>query len=139
MVQAAFIASPESGESSLSVVFTNRSVGDNPTYLWNFRDGTTSTEKSPTHIFENPDPGTEKVFSVMLTATDSTGSNFAIHNIHVQNAFTADPDDLPTWAMVLLIVFGIIILLFIIFAVCQHPDGANFLMNLFGTLLLFHH
>ena len=34
------------------VTFTNTSTGAD-TYLWNFGDGTTSTEKNPTHAYES--------------------------------------------------------------------------------------
>jgi hypothetical protein len=132
MAEAFFTADPESGESPFSVQFRTNSIGS---YLWNFRDGTTSTEKNPSHTFTNPDPGTEKVYNVLLTVTTETGNKISFHNVHVQNAFSSDPDDLPTWALILLIVFGIIILFFIVYvAILHNVDLTAFTI----FLALFH-
>jgi len=63
------------GEVPLGVFFTNKSkliknesVNASITYHWDFGDGTTSTEESPTHIYNNP--GT---YTVRLTTTASWG------------------------------------------------------------------
>jgi PKD repeat protein len=58
-----FEGTPTTGLSPLSVVFTNVSdnLGDTAGYLWDFGDGTTSTEESPTHVYQ---PG---VYDVTLT------------------------------------------------------------------------
>ena len=40
------------------------------TYLWDFDDGTTSTEQSPSHVFEEPGN-----YSVVLTVTDDYGES----------------------------------------------------------------
>jgi hypothetical protein len=57
MSEIAFSATPESGDSPLSVQFKTFNVGS---YLWNFRDGTTSTEQNPVHVFTNPEFGTQR-------------------------------------------------------------------------------
>jgi len=49
----------------LEVTFTNTSVGDTLTYLWNFGDTETSTDEAPVHTYAAP--GT---YSVSLTVTD---------------------------------------------------------------------
>lgn len=51
------------------VKFTNKSAGPGTlSYLWDFGDGTTSTEKDPKHIF------TQKgIYTIKLTATSSDG------------------------------------------------------------------
>ncbi|MFV8414992.1 right-handed parallel beta-helix repeat-containing protein, partial [Methanosarcina mazei] len=46
---AAFSASPTSGTAPLNVLFTDTSTGSPTTWKWNFGDGTSSTQKSPTH------------------------------------------------------------------------------------------
>ena len=63
------------GEVPLGVFFTNKSkliknesVNASITYHWDFGDGTTSTEESPTHIYNNP--GT---YTARLTTTASWG------------------------------------------------------------------
>ena len=45
------------------VTFTNTSTGAD-TYLWNFGDGTTSTEKNPTHVYDDED-----YYTIKLTAS----------------------------------------------------------------------
>jgi PKD repeat protein len=63
-----FRAFPKKGPSPLYVRFQNFTTGDLIKYLWEFGDGTTSTEESPIHIYSN-----EGVYSVKLTITTSTG------------------------------------------------------------------
>jgi len=59
---AAFDADNVSGSGPLAVAFTNRSWEDARTYLWDFGDGTTSTERSPMHSYATPGK-----YSVTLT------------------------------------------------------------------------
>lgn len=51
-----------------SAVFLNTSFGDNPTYVWDFDDGDSSTAYNVWHTFQNP--GWHRV---SLTATDENG------------------------------------------------------------------
>ncbi|MGE4632168.1 MAG: PKD domain-containing protein, partial [Planctomycetota bacterium] len=44
---ADFIATPTSGDFDLTVAFTDTSIGDIDTWLWDFGDGSTSTESNP--------------------------------------------------------------------------------------------
>ncbi len=44
---------------------TTTGAGDNPTYLWDFGDGNTSTEANPSHTYTDPD----KDYTVSLTVT----------------------------------------------------------------------
>lgn len=64
-------ANVQSGKSPLTVKFTSRasdSDGHITSYLWNFGDGTTSTEANPTKIYER-----EGNYIVTLTVTDDRG------------------------------------------------------------------
>jgi PKD repeat protein len=70
---ANFNASPLSGCTPLSVQFTNQTIGGQmSSYDWQFPGGTpaTSTSTNPTVIYN-----TAGTFDVMLTATNSAGSN----------------------------------------------------------------
>jgi gliding motility-associated-like protein len=52
-----------------AVQFTNKSQGPGTlTYLWNFGDGTTSTQKDPKHIFAQ-----KGIYTIQLTVTSSEG------------------------------------------------------------------
>lgn len=69
---ASFSATPTSGSAPLNVQFTNTSTG-NPapsSYLWEFGDGTTSTQTSPSHVY-----AANGSYTVKLTATNGFGSN----------------------------------------------------------------
>ncbi|MFA5714578.1 MAG: fibronectin type III domain-containing protein, partial [Candidatus Paceibacterota bacterium] len=78
---AQFSASPLSGNSPLTVKFTNLSTGTEPmTYQWDFNNSeyVGSTEKSPTGIYESVGPHTIK-----LTATNAYGSNSIIKTDYI--------------------------------------------------------
>lgn len=66
-VIAAFIPSFLSGETPLTVVFTNNSIGATY-YLWDFGTGDTSTAINPSYVY-NP----LGIFTVCLTAMSATG------------------------------------------------------------------
>ena len=48
---ANFTAKPRSGDGPLVVQFTDNSIGHVSSRLWDFGDGTTSTEQNPTHTY----------------------------------------------------------------------------------------
>jgi len=48
---AQYVAEPVSGDKSFVVTFTDASVGDITTWLWDFGDGVTNTLPSPTHTY----------------------------------------------------------------------------------------
>jgi PKD repeat protein len=60
------------GKVPLTVKFTDKSTNNPTSYLWQFGDGSTSTEKNPTHTYTKA-----KVYIVRLTATNSGGSDSA--------------------------------------------------------------
>lgn len=80
---AAFTADQLSGSAPLTVEFTDQSTGNITGYVWNFGDGDTSTEQSPTHTYT--EGGT---YSVSLTVEGQGGSSSAVQTITV-----GDDDD----------------------------------------------
>jgi PKD repeat protein len=91
-VMAAFTALPTSGFAPLTVDFTNTSAGDYTTSLWNFGDGGTSTQTSPTYTYTIP-----AVYTVTLTVSGPGGTDTVSHRNYVtvyqpvQANFSATP------------------------------------------------
>jgi beta propeller repeat protein len=69
---AAFSADPTIGGSPLTVQFTDESTGDPTTWRWDFGDGETSTEQSPSHTY-----AAEDTYSVTLTVSNPVGRSRA--------------------------------------------------------------
>ena len=69
-LDAAFTADVTSGAAPLTVQFTDQSTGVVLSWLWDFGDGTTSTEQNPAHTYT--DPGT---YTVSLTVTSPDGTD----------------------------------------------------------------
>jgi PKD repeat protein len=67
-----FFASPTSGTFPLKVKFTDKSKGSPMSYLWNFGDKNTSTDKNPVHTYSKAGK-----YSVSLTVMNAAGSNTA--------------------------------------------------------------
>ena len=63
---ADFSATPTSGESPLTVKFTDESVGNVSSWQWDFGDGNTSTEQNPSHTYNSGGS-----FTIILTVTDA--------------------------------------------------------------------
>jgi len=63
-------ATPLSGSAPLSVTFADQSIGATG-WLWDFGDGSNSTEENPTHTYNAA--GT---YSVKLIVTDAVGSDY---------------------------------------------------------------
>ena len=59
--KAHFSAAPRSGDAPLQVNFTNESSGVVTGWLWNFGDGTTSTDANPAHTYNSPRTYTAKL------------------------------------------------------------------------------
>ena len=66
---ADFAGSPTSDPAPLTVVFTNTSLGYYTDSLWDFGDGITSTQTSPTHTYT-----TAGAYTVTLTVSDLSGT-----------------------------------------------------------------
>jgi len=92
--KAIFRAYPIRGKTPLRVRFQNFSTGPIVRYLWDFGDGTTSIEKSPTHNYLN-----EGSYTVKLNVINTLGaqaickkSNYiTIDDTEVQPFFYATP------------------------------------------------
>ncbi|MCK9220585.1 MAG: PKD domain-containing protein, partial [Bacteroidales bacterium] len=79
---ANFIFSPNNQCSPMNVQFTNQSSGQPPlSYAWNFGDGGTSTQTSPSHIYTlNSHGGGELTFTANLTVTSGNTCSNSISN-----------------------------------------------------------
>jgi len=78
---AAFsVTDPPVGFEPIAVPFTNESTGEQVTYNWDFGDGTSSDEESPTHWYWRPGTHT---YTVTLTASNGAGTDTAQHTVTV--------------------------------------------------------
>ena len=77
---AGFTANTTKGTAPIKVKFTDSSTGNVSGYIWNFGDGTTSTDQNPTHTYKNPGN-----YTVKLTVTNHGGSSTVTSLITVQN------------------------------------------------------
>ena len=73
--EAAFSAAYE--ECTHNVTLTNESTYAT-SYLWDFGDGTTSTESNPSHTY-----ATNGIYTISLTATNANGSNTATRQVEI--------------------------------------------------------
>ncbi len=67
---AAFEAEPRTGNLPLNVQFRDTSLGTIESWLWDFGDGTTSSEQHPYHVYENIGS-----YNVNLSVTGPKGSD----------------------------------------------------------------
>lgn len=67
---ALFSADPLSGHAPLNVLFQDQSLGDITSRLWDFGDGSTSTEQHPQHTYTETG-----AYTVTLTVTGDEGSD----------------------------------------------------------------
>jgi PKD repeat protein len=87
---ADFGATPQTG--TLSVAFADNSSGTPTSWSWNFGDGQTSTEQSPSHLY-----GAPGAYAVTLTVANPAGTSSVSKNVSVADrppvaAFTATPN-----------------------------------------------
>ena len=67
---ASFLASPTTGSGPLTVDFTETSSGNIANWSWDFGDGTTSTQRHPSHTYQNTGS-----YSISLMVTGSGGTD----------------------------------------------------------------
>lgn len=79
---ANFIGKPRTGDGPLTVQFTDSSSGYIESRLWNFGDGTTSTEQNPTHTYMYKNIGNYTV-SLTLTGMGGTDTETKTNYIHL--------------------------------------------------------
>ncbi|HEY4380653.1 MAG TPA: PKD domain-containing protein [Acidobacteriaceae bacterium] len=67
------------------VAFKDQSQGEVTAWKWDFGDGTTSTEQSPTHQYKDR-PGREGIYTVILTITGPGGTSrmAKVWDVHVR-------------------------------------------------------
>ncbi len=88
---ANFSGTPTSGETPLSVEFTDLSTGTPTEWLWNFGDGFLSAVQNPTHVYE-----TAGVYTVVLKATNAGGFDVKTRTNYI--AVTRGPNRIhPLW------------------------------------------
>jgi PKD repeat protein len=63
-LKSRFVADPKEGKAPLVVKFTDISTGNPESWIWNFGDGSTSTQPNPVHTYSSPG-----AFHVNLTVT----------------------------------------------------------------------
>jgi PKD repeat protein len=67
---ADFTVDPEVGRVPLTVKFTDQSQGDPISWLWDFGDGSISTDEHPSHIYTEA-----SMYTVTLTVSNGAGSD----------------------------------------------------------------
>lgn len=75
---AAFSASDTTVDTNTVVTFTDQSTGSPTSWLWDFGDGTTSTEQNPTHTYAQTG-----AYTVDLTVTNAGGSDLESKNTYI--------------------------------------------------------
>jgi PKD repeat protein len=75
---AAFVARPARPAPGQSVAFADRSGGTPTSWLWAFGDGTTSSERSPRHVYARPGG-----YPVTLTVANAGGSTTTTRVVEV--------------------------------------------------------
>lgn len=69
-IYADFVASPTWGKAPLEVEFSDCTIGNPTSWLWDFGDGSTGTVQNPVHIYTKPGK-----YTVTLTASTELGKS----------------------------------------------------------------
>ncbi len=83
-----FSASRNTGSAPLTVTFTDETVGNPDSWLWEFGDGQTSAKCNPVHIYQSAG-----AFTVSLTATNEYGSVTAEKERFISVSYHRDGGD----------------------------------------------
>jgi beta propeller repeat protein len=85
---ADFTATPTQGTIPLTVKFTDKSSGNPKSWYWDFGDGTTSTERNPSHVYSQ-----NGVYSVGLMTTLWNGQTKTAVKQHLITAGIISPPE----------------------------------------------
>ncbi len=96
-IEAQFTSTTTTGCNPLNVTFTNTTTGDTAgiSYLWNFGDGSSTAQKSPSHLFQNLTSLNDTTYQVKLIATsryyckDTATTNVTVRPF-IEAGFTVD-------------------------------------------------
>lgn len=77
-LRADFEAVPRSGDPTLTVQFTDKSVGNITSHYWTFGDGGSSTEANPLHDYT-----TDGAYTVTLAVSGPGGSDTEVKNSYI--------------------------------------------------------
>ncbi|HHV24814.1 MAG: NosD domain-containing protein [Methanosarcina sp.] len=75
---ADFSSNVTSGKAPLNVGFTDKSTGTPTSWVWDFGDGTSSTEKNPVHTYS-----TAGTYTVNLTVSNENGTSSKLAKINI--------------------------------------------------------
>lgn len=89
---AAFSFLPNGGRIPLEVTFTDESVGDPTSWLWDFGDGDTSTDQNPVHTYNTAGTKTITLTITKGVYTDDTDSDIRLTSIVGFALFKLDLD-----------------------------------------------
>ena len=78
LLRADFVADKTRGGAPMSVQFTDKSDGVPTSWQWDFGDGTTATERNPTHQYT-----TLGTYTVKLTVSNTNGQDVAEKNGYI--------------------------------------------------------
>jgi len=89
---ADFTATPVEGIVPLTVSFTDQSLNEPTSWLWDFGDLTTSTNQNPVHTYQK-----NKKYTVTLTASDAAGEDTKVveNFINVKAVYPGPKDQRP--------------------------------------------
>ncbi|OPY39265.1 MAG: PKD domain protein [Methanoregula sp. PtaU1.Bin051] len=98
-LKSKFDAYPMTGRAPVTVKFTDRSLGDPTSWKWDFGDGSTSTDKNPSHTFTSGG-----AFDVVLEVIKGEDSDRSTQVINVGGVpvtdFSADKTSVNTEEMI---------------------------------------
>jgi PKD repeat protein len=92
---AGFSAVPTNGQAPLDVQFTDNSIGNSISWLWDFGDGSTSTEQNPTHTYSAPGSYTVRLTVINAAGSSTSTSYITVSGASVDNTVNAQTNTIP--------------------------------------------